>query len=322
MSKNAKTFKEVAEKYLEYCRFERGTPLSPDTLRGHEQAIGRLNNIFGTKDIEDLCEEDVLEFKKGLIDRECSLGYIQRNLCVLRNVLRYASDKGFVVLDSHKVKLPTPKLKEVEWLFEDELTRIFMALDKESLSGVRVMALITLLLDSGMRISEALSLNRGDIDLRNKCAFIIGKGSKKRMVMFTDWSLQWIVKYLKMRNDHHEALFVNLDDYRNHYEVDRLKRDRVQHYFRELRVKAGVPKLTPHILRKTFATWLNNKDVDIRQLQLMLGHSSVLITQRYVGINWEKVRKIHSENVSYGQAQSINEFLDHGLKEMFIGHEK
>lgn len=301
MGKN--TFKEISDRYLDYCRFER--VLSKQTMISHEDAVKRLNNLFSYKEITELTLEDILEFKKLLMNRGCSTGYIQRNLCVIRSILKYAQEQGLDVLVPEKVKLPTPKAREVEYLFEDELTKVFLAIDTDQEWGIRFMALVTVLLDTGMRISEALSLNRGDVDFRNKCAYVIGKGGKKRMVMFREWSLVWVIKYLCLRRDKESALFASMENQRNLYEVTRWSADRARKYFRTISKETGVYKFKPHALRRTFATYLWKNKTDIRSIQQLLGHSNMKITEVYLGTDYEYLKGVHAEKVSYSFLETI-----------------
>jgi len=149
--------------------------------------------------------------------------------------------------------------------------------------------LVEVLLGTGMRISEALSLNRQDIDWERKEAKIIGKGNKQRRVFFTDRSLYWIQRYLKLRQDSHEAIFIT------RYPFHRLKREDVWRFFDRHRRMARIEKkLTPHILRHTVATNLMFSGCPLAHIKEILGHARIDTTFRYyLGVDQEKAKEAH-----------------------------
>ena len=156
--------------------------------------------------------------------------------------------------------------------------------------------LVEVLLSTGMRISEALSLSKEDIDWENKEAMIIGKGNKQRRVYFTDEALDWIKIYLLRRNENNPALFVT------HSGIPvRLKKYDISKQFKFYSKRAGIQKkLTPHVLRHTMATTMLNNGADIRMIQQILGHSDIKTTAKYyLGVDQKAVKESHNKFLRY-----------------------
>jgi integrase/recombinase XerD len=142
-----------------------------------------------------------------------------------------------------------------------------------------------------MRISEALSLNRRQINWKNKEAKIIGKGNKERRVFFTDRSLEWIRKYLEKRTDMHEAIFITSG------EPKRLSAGDVWRFFKRHREKSKIDKkITPHILRHTVATNLLFNGCPIAHVKEILGHEKLDTTCKYyLGVDKAEAKKAHEK---------------------------
>jgi integrase/recombinase XerD len=143
------------------------------------------------------------------------------------------------------------------------------------IAGYCQRALVETLIATGMRISEALSLNRDSIDPGAKKATIIGKGDRQRTVFFNDRALHWINEYVSLRADRNPALFLSLRDHR-------MTPDLVGSTFRRLRRRAGLAKkVSPHMLRHTAATMLLRNGCPIGFIKEILGHSDLMTTCRY-----------------------------------------
>jgi len=180
-------------------------------------------------------------------------------------------------LDPAVIKLPRRKNPKVEYLTNAEIQAIRENIDTFRILGVRLRALFETLLATGMRISEAVSLDRSSIDPATKEATIIGKGAKVRTVFFNDEALKWIARYLSMRRDNSPALFVTYGE-----NPGRLRRGDVPRFFKAVGKLAGLEKpVTPHLLRHTFCTNLRNNGADISLIKDLAGHQDIQTTARY-----------------------------------------
>ena len=159
------------------------------------------------------------------------------------------------------------------------------------MSGLRLRTLTEVLLGTGMRISEALSLDRNDINWESREAMVVGKGDKQRTVFFSKRAEHWLKEYLKSRNDDNPALFVALGDNRRWARFD------IAEQFRGYARRAGLAKrVTPHLLRHSMATVMLSNGCDIRYIQEMLGHADIQTTARYyLGTDKKAVKAAHEK---------------------------
>lgn len=300
---DSQTFEEACRDYLYYLQVERPKPVSKQTLQTVEKRLLYLQKYWKGERIDALTVRHVFDFKGELILRGRRFSYVNTYLSLIRAFFRFLKDERRLnVLDYSEIKLPPPERQEVEFLSEDELRRFVGAIDLKTIHGVRFKAFVTILLDTGMRISEALSLNRDSINWKDKNAYIIGKGSKKRMIFFQEWSLHWIRQYLALRADKHEALFVIQ---KAPFSVKRIVDEDMRRFFRTTAKRAGLKRVYPHMLRRTAATYLQFNGEDTKIIKEYLGHSKIAVTERYLGTNWKKVQQSVSAHISYKMVEDV-----------------
>jgi integrase/recombinase XerC len=272
----------------------------------YRDCLKQIRRILGNLEVTRIGKPEVLSLKADLMRRELSISRQVTVLLVLRKFLIYVSEELVLpALPPEAILIPRRPRKEVGYLTPDEV-ELFIAQIKMNtgeghvnLSGLRFRALIELLLGSAMRISEALSLDRGQIDFKNAEAKIIGKGSKERVVFFTDRALRWVQEYLKYRTDDNQALFVTNDFER------RLKRPDIWRPFLRSRKQAGIEKrVTPHMLRHTAATQLLFNGCPVGHIKEILGHERLETTCRYyLGLDHRAAKAAHARFLIYSPNQ-------------------
>lgn len=156
--------------------------------------------------------------------------------------------------------------------------------------ATRNLAILCLLVSCGMRISEVSNLDLNSIDLKDKTILIHGKGNKERMMYLPSKKIiNCIQNYLDIRNEFHpkeEALFLNKYG-------SRLSIYSIENIFKKYQDKTQInPNATPHYLRHTFATKLLDNGADLRSVQELLGHSSIMTTQIYTAVSIERKKKV------------------------------
>ena len=163
---------------------------------------------------------------------------------------------------------------------------------------------VTLMLETGLRVSEVCNLNQSDIDLHDRSARVIGgKGDKDRLVLFTQRTLDKIQSWIPVRETRlrteDSALLLNSAG-------RRLQPRGVQRLMDALALDAGLPrgKLTPHVLRHNFATGLLERGADLVSIQKLLGHSTIATTRVYLEISDQTLREV------YHRAQATREHLE------------
>ena len=196
----------------------------------------------------------------------------------------YLKNTNIFNLQATRIKRQIPR----PLAFEDIINVINLSGEKNDWTGQRDKTLLTLIYATGIRISEALQLNRIDVEDLETIR-IIGKGKKIREIPLIE-SAQIAIKQLLDNNenlDKNSPLFIGIKGKRLHSR-------QVQKTIEEIRNKLSLPKsLTPHTLRHSFATHLLEKGVDLRTLQELLGHSSLSTTQGYTAVNSNIIHKTH-----------------------------
>lgn len=303
MSKQSKKFSTIGQEYIYWCQFGRPAPLAATTLHTHKRTLKLVCKSIGDLPIESLNMDHIADVRKDLLDRGAKLGYVIKIMLFIRCVLRFSLEELQInVMSWQRIKLPPRQRAEVKYLSQGELDRVLACIPKDTLQGIRTKAVLTTLLDTGMRVSEVLSLNRDSIDLEDKSAFIIGKGSKKRKVLFQDWSLWWIKQYLEHRRDDNEALFVS---HQSGYPIARLQSNDLQRAFRKIAHQTGIENFSPHMARKTAGSTMWNNGADIQDVQVFLGHERLQTTQIYVGKNYERVKAVQHQTLQYRAATDV-----------------
>ena len=244
--------------------------------------------------INDLEEADIRTFRAYLSQRShkhLEKSSISRELSSLKSFFNWLirnkiiKNTAISIISSPKQNKILPKALEVDDTFN--VLDIAQDFAKSEWQGLRDVAILTILYGCGLRISEALSLNFGDID-HNNFLKIKGKGNKERLVPVLPVIREKINAYLEACPYHikqGEALFLGARG-------ERISPRIVQRTLEKIRGYLGLSdNLTPHALRHSFATHLLANGTDLRTLQELLGHASLSTTQRYTDVQIETLKK-------------------------------
>ncbi|USN58536.1 MAG: tyrosine-type recombinase/integrase [Candidatus Peribacteria bacterium] len=235
------------------------------------------------------------------LNKNISIKTANAYMITIRSFLKYLEKQGIKSLSPTAIDLIKAEPRQVEFLTDDELQRIFDIPDKESIIGLRDITIMQTIYSTGLRISELTKLNKTDIDLERKEFAVRGKGRKIRVVYLTETSAELIKLYLAKRNDHLSPLFIrhnisidNIDALED--EQVRLSRFFITNMVKHYALKAGILKdVSAHTLRHSFATSLLNAGADLRSIQEMLGHASINTTQVYTHVTNPKLKEIHTK---------------------------
>ncbi len=220
-------------------------------------------------------------------------------LIALRNLLNYFTERDIASLSAEKIKLSRKsEEKVIKFLNLEQIEKLLTAPDIKNLTGLRDRAIMETLFSTGMRVAELVSLNRNQLKItltqKSLEISIIGKGNNPRPVYISERALYWLKKYLSIREDNEQALFIHFKGPKN--SPLRLTSKSIENVVKKYAIKSGIPVHTvPHTLRHSFATDLLGKGVDIRIVQEFLGHKSILTTQIYTHIVSKKLKDIHSK---------------------------
>lgn len=270
---------EASKLYLDHCELEK--EMSPASIYEYGKTIKWTMDSIGDLEIGEINEEHIAELKKEYNRRELMPATKAHNLSVIRELLRFCQNElRLEVMDFEKIRRPKIPKRRVDYLTEEELKKFFNSIGKSCTRDFRFRALVSVLISTGCRISEALNLKIQDIDWDKKEAMIVGKGNKQRKLYFTDWSLNCIREYIEKRGYEGKFIFV-AEGKRNRWD-----RNDAQRNFRNYRRRLGLSSnFTAHTIRHSFATLLLKKGVSLGHIQVLLGHSDIQTTSRhYLGI--------------------------------------
>ena len=279
---------KLSDNYANYLEYLRAKGMSPKTIVEHHRFLyGSLSHSIQDVEIDNLRIADIAKVMEAGI-RHGKTGP-QRSVCVYRRLLKFMKESGLrIPFDWRDLEVPKLKSKPVEYLTLEELEKVRNHLNPNKMADLRTRALIEVLLDTGIRISEACSLDKKDIDWEKKETRVVNAKSKDiEMVYFTDRSIYWLKKYLEKRNDSLPSLFVS--------GRGRLLTVTSRNYMRTHLDNIGIRKhIKHHIFRKTFATYLIQGGVNIKEVQTLCRHRSERTTLKaYVGVNIEQAKVSH-----------------------------
>lgn len=190
----------------------------------------------------------------------------------------------------HKIKTPTV----IKAAFTDEQIEVIR---KKAGHNKRNLAIIDILLSSGIRVSELVRLNRSSIDLNTRTCIVLGKGAKQRETYFDVRTKIELENYLKTRKDKNRALFVSSHKKTKHGAYSRLTVNSIERIIRDIGFSAEVENVHPHRFRRTMATRAIDKGMPIEQVQVLLGHTKIDTTLRYANVQQSNVHHSHQKYV-------------------------
>lgn len=275
--------------------------LSPKTIRGYAQSLRRIIRVVGNIPAEQLDMKAVLAIKSDLLAGGAGDYWVREVVNSLRSFLRFCRlVLNLDVLEPKSISMPRIPRREVVFLTSAEIEQflsaipLFTSKTHMDLRWLGFRALVEVLLGTGMRISEALSIKRTDVKFETGEARIIGKGNKERTVFFTPRALGWVREYQNQRTDSSEWLFVLPNG-------TRVTIDTVHLRFRRIRARSGLLKtVTPHILRHTCATTLLFNGCPIGFIKEVLGHDRLETTCKYyLGVDKTAAKEAHRKYLTF-----------------------
>lgn len=192
-------------------------------------------------------------------------------------------------------KSPVRRIRKVraESLIKEVLTDENLEILRDSCVEPRDLAMIDLLVSTGIRVGELVKMNRQDIDFQERQCVVFGKGNKEREVYFNARAKIHLLNYINARTDDNPALFVSL-----HAPHTRLTIGGVESRLRAVGLRAKVHHVHPHKFRRTMATMAIDKGMPIEQVQRLLGHVRVDTTLHYAQVNQNNVKQAHRKFIS------------------------
>jgi len=252
--------------------------------------------LLGERPVEHISRLDILAFRGRMADAKLSANRQYSILTTLKLFLRfYREVLRLKCLDPNEIKLPQRPKPHVHYLINEEVEQVRTVIPVTTFTGLRLRVLFEVLLTTGLRISEALALDRTPFEEGKSELEIIGKGGKPRRVFFSGPTISWIKKVLYYRSDDYPAVFITTGIPR------RLDRSDISKFFKALRLRAGIGKpLTPHILRHTYCTNLLHNGADITYIKELAGHSDIQTTAKYyLGVDRDALRNVVDKYLNF-----------------------
>ncbi len=300
--------------FLEYLEIEKGR--SVKTVENYDRYLTRFFAFAkNSKEAGALTEQMVREFRLHLNRQPGISGTMKHKtqnyyMISLRAFLKFLRKRGIESLNPERIELAKVGGRDLDLMSSDELERLMhaptVALAKggtpsqgrvNQLISLRDTAMLELLFSTGLRVSELCRLNR-DLDLSRDEFSIRGKGEKVRVVFLSTEAKQGIRDYLAKRSDVDDALFIQMGRASAQAEKTkqglRLTPRSVERIVKRYATRAGITrKVTPHVIRHSFATDLLENGADLRSVQALLGHSNIATTQVYTHVTDKHLKEIH-----------------------------
>jgi len=279
--------RELLEKFLTYLRNKN---MSEHTLRSYKVDITEffdyISEKFGKLPINKISRLHVDDFIGSLFRYGYSRSSIQRKVISLRTFFKYLLREEIVQHNPlSSIKTPKKEKKLPEFLTKEE---VFTILDKLNLKP-RDRAIIELLYSTGIRASELIGLDLASVDLTNGYVRVLGKGRKERIVPLTEKAKKSIREYLGVRKalSNEQALFTNKFGKR----LSQRSLQKIVH--KCIAQVTELTRMSPHVIRHSFATHLLEAGCDLRSIKEFLGHSSITTTEVYTHLTRERIKEIY-----------------------------
>ncbi|MCD6384167.1 tyrosine recombinase XerC [Candidatus Sumerlaeota bacterium] len=285
-------FKSKIKSFLMYITVERN--LSPRTVKAYSHDLKHFQRFLEKKydsppPLSKITTDMLREYFAELhLDRGYKGISLARKVSSLRSFFRFAVEQNYIKINP-MTPVRNPKLPKrlPTYLTAEELKRLLTAPGNKKWLEVRDRAILVLLAMTGIRLQELVELDIDNVDLKNQTLRVFGKGRKERVIPLNDVATMVMKDYLHVRPIvEDKALFINRSGKRL---IGRSIEKKVKKYA----LLSGLPtkKITPHKLRHTFATLLYHNEVNLLEIQALLGHSSITSTQIYTHTDTRRLRE-------------------------------
>ena len=254
-----------------------------DTIEYYKKRIVYFIDFVNDKDINNVVIDDYNSYAIYLINKitykgtNLSSATIKTTLNASKIFLKYSYDNKYMISDLYKNIKPYKQMKKtIVVLSAEDINKLLNSQNEFIIIGLRNLLAISLMLDAGLRVSEVVNLNVEDICKELGVIKVFGKGKKERLVPLTDSIIKYYDKYVFLTSLYSGALFLDSDT------GLRMTSSGISQMLRRIKKEQHFNKLHPHYLRHTFATLFLVNGGDPVHLQLILGHTTLYMTEQYL----------------------------------------
>ena len=283
-------------RFLRYLKVERNS--SEMTIKSYKEDLEVLTDYFD--DLKGHCPEpsaitpvDLRGFVAALHEAGYAKTSVARKLACLRSFFRFAQREGFCESNPAKpLRNPRPDRKLPHFLSGSEIGKLLLAPDVNETAGKRDRAILETLYSAGLRVSELVGINIDDLDLHDGFVRVRGKGKRERLGPLGSHAVKAIKRWLRFRKPdrkNNQAVFLNKFGGRI---TTRSIARMLEKYLKETGLDS---RTSPHTLRHSFATHLLDRGADIRSVQELLGHKSLVTTQIYTHVSTANLKRVYEK---------------------------
>ena len=288
--------RDLIDSYLIYL--DKELNYSEDTIESYKRDLINYQEYLDKKNIsyKNITKLEILDYLKYLDDIKLNNKSISRHLSSLRSFYNYLVE--IKDIDSNifkRIKNPKVEKKLPNYLSINEVEELLNSIKEDTKEEIRDKCLFELMYSTGMRVSEVSDLKLKSINISDNTIRVLGKGSKERIVLYGEYFRDIINKYFKVRNEF--LIKGNIDNLFINKNGDKLSRESIAYIVNKVERKSGINhKISPHILRHSFATHMLDNGADLRTVQELLGHENLDTTEIYTHVSNERLR---SEYLKY-----------------------
>ena len=292
----------LADEFLTYLKI--GKNSSRHTLESYGLDLKQFLDFLQDEQVFRVEAVDHLLIRKYLMKlrkADFAKSSIARKVACIRSFFKYLCKQGYLQSNPAFEVANLKRDKHLpEFLYQPEIEQLFELPDRNSLLGLRDLAILEVLYSSGLRLQEIVDLKMKDLDFSRGYLRVFGKGGKERIVPLGGSARRALEKYLgevrpklALRSPSGvlwENVFLN-------YQGTRLSGRSIQRLFKKYLIRLALNrKMSPHTIRHTFATHLLENGADLRVVQELLGHADISTTQIYTHVTKERIRSVYLKN--------------------------
>lgn len=285
------------EKYAKVLKYQK--KYSENTISNYKRDIKNYQNYLNDKNIDykNISYQEIQDYLLYLYNLKYSKSSINRVLSSIRGFYKYICRENVIRVNPFDNVSSLKKDKKLpNYLYTNETERLLNVEEKDTPINERNELIIELLYDTGVRVSELVSIKLCDINFSSKTIKVLGKGSVERIVMFGEYGEEKLKQYIDngrkvlLCNKQNDHLFLNTHG-------GTLTDRSVRNILNLLTSKAKINShITPHTMRHTFATHLLNEGAELTTVKELLGHKNLSTTSIYTHLSKEHIRNVVSNS--------------------------